>query len=128
MYASVEELEARFRPMDTQERVKAAALLCDASLMLDAECARAEASPDAGLLKVVCIDMVKRTMQAGGLPSASNLQQAAGPFSMGVTFANPTGDMYLTKANKRLLGLSAQCIGTIRPEIHTVDGGAIDGW
>jgi hypothetical protein len=118
-YATVDDLEKRWRTLTPSEQDKAAVLLDDATAMLDAECKKARAHPHEGLLKIVCVDMVKRAMSSpvDDIP-ATNVQQTAGPYSASLTFANPMGDMYLTKANRKLLGLLRQRIGTIYPAIR----------
>jgi len=46
---------------------------------------------------------------------ASQMSMTAGPYTQQFTYANPSGDMYLTKIEKRLLGITSSYIGTIRP-------------
>jgi hypothetical protein len=118
VYATVAELEERWRPLSTSEKAKATVLLDDASAILDAECDKAQVSPNLGLLKIVCVDMVKRAMSStvDDAP-VTNMQQTAGPYSASLTFANPMGDMYLTRTNRKLLGFSRQRIGSIAPHI-----------
>jgi hypothetical protein len=119
-YATVDDLMKRWRSLTEDEQDKAAVLLDDATAMIAAECKKARAHPPEGLLKIVCVDMAKRAMSSpvDDIP-ASNVQQTAGPYSASVTFANPMGDMYLTKANRKLLGFSRQRIGTIPPAIRS---------
>lgn len=60
---------------------------------------------DADLVKDIVCEMVKSASasMAEGVGVAS-VQQAAGPYSKTTTFANPVGDLYLTKKQRRLLG------------------------
>lgn len=126
-FATTEDLEARWRPLSTAEKATAAVLLGDASAMIRAECpdidARLVAVPpatvpelDPTVPRMVVCAVVKRAMLASaasdGAPVTA-VQQTAGPFSQSLTMANPTGDLYLTRAEKRVLGCGAQTATTI---------------
>ena len=120
-YAGVSELEARWRSLDETEQARAAVLLEDASAMLDALTDGPhdpEAEPDyCKLLAIVACNMVQRSMGADA--DAFGLSQqtmTAGPYSQSWSFSNPSGDFYLTKAEKSMLGLGGG-IGHIRPMI-----------
>jgi hypothetical protein len=41
------------------------------------------------------------------------VQETTGPFSRSFNYSNPTGDLYLTKAERRLLGGGVQRAGSI---------------
>lgn len=126
-FATTEELAARWRPLSTSEKATAAVLLGDASAMIRAECpgidARLVPVPpatepelDPAIPRMVVCAVVKRAMLASaasdGAPVTA-VQQTAGPFSQSLTMANPTGDLYLTKAEKRMLGCGAQTAFTV---------------
>lgn len=110
-YAGVDDLAARWRPLtDPDEIERAEILLEDASVQIRAEVpdlkARIE-SGDADLLsaaiRVECA-MVKRAMTAGddGF-GVTSTQETQGPFSRTFQYSNPMGDLYMTKAERRLL-------------------------
>ena len=67
-------------------------------------------------LKDVCIDMVHRAdsspMVGMGVESYS---QGANGFSENIGFANPMGDLYLTKQEMMRLGIGAQQVGYYVP-------------
>lgn len=113
MYASVADLEARWRPLDPGEKARAEVLLRDASVRVraafptvDERVGAQTLDPDIPLI-VVC-EMVKRAMLAPvDQAPMTQIQQTAGPFSQGGTFTNPTGDLYMTKGERRLLGAGA---------------------
>jgi hypothetical protein len=109
-YATVDQLQARWRPLTTEETSKAGVLLEDASVQIRFEIpdlkGRIEAG-DADLLsaaiRVECA-MVKRAMASGDdVAGVTSTQETQGPFSQTFQFANPSGDLYLTKAERRLL-------------------------
>lgn len=63
---------------------------------------------------VVCA-MVARTVPAAGMEGVQAVQQSAGPYAQSQTMANPNGDLYLTRAERRLLGASLQRAGSVDP-------------
>ena len=109
-FADVTDLEARWRVLAPDEVERAAVLLADASAMVRALVPTVDDRIEAGLLdpvivtRVVCA-VVKRQMLAGdeleGVASETNV---AGPFTVQLGYANPTGDAYMTKAELTLLG------------------------
>lgn len=117
-FAQVSDIEARWRDLSTAEETRAGTLIDDASAILtqlvDVD---ATDTQQAQLLKQVCCSMVIRAMSATeadtfGVSSAS---MTAGPYTQQMTYSNPSGDMYLTKLEKRLLGITHGYIGSIRP-------------
>ncbi len=115
-YADVSDLEVRWRTLDESEQERAAVLLDDASAMLDALITVDET--DESLmkrLKIVVCNMVERAMSTGGdLYGVTQQSMTAVGFSQQFSYANPTGDLYITKAEKRMLKISGK-IGMARP-------------
>lgn len=111
-YATVEDLEARWRTLDSDERAVAEALLADAAAYIDAW--GTPSSAQAAL--VVSCNMVKRSMAAAGTDAfgVGQASMTAGSYQQQWTYANPSGDMYITKAEKKLLGFGGT-IGFARP-------------
>ena len=105
-FASSADLKARW-PELSDEQV-AGTLLSDASQLIRDTC------PGWA--------MVKRALISGtdnaGLSSA---QETAGPYSQTMTYANPTGDLYLTRAEKQRLGQGRQRAFAISMETGTVE-------
>jgi len=110
-YATVDDVVLRWRPLSDAEVDQASALLDDAAVMIRSVCPDVEARIADGLLdvevlKLVSVRMVKRAMTApAGFEGVSQFNQTAGPFAQATQFANPTGDMWLTKVDRRLLGV-----------------------
>lgn len=123
-FASTEDLVKRWRPLSSTETETAAVLLEDASVEVRLLLKRAgvpEVEVDADAARIVVCGMVKRSMIAGdNSPGVTTSQETTGPFSRSFTYANPTGDLYLTKREKLLLGLGAQSAFTI--PMGSVDG------
>ena len=110
-YADVSDLEVRWRTLTDDEQERAEALLDDASAMLDAYITVDETDEQQmKLLKIVVCNIVERAMSTaaddGDLFGVTQQSITAGPYAQTFSYANPTGDLYITKAEKRLLGIS----------------------
>lgn len=106
-FASVDDLAARWHSLTDTERTTATTLLADASDVIRTTVPTwAAASPDT-LRRVTCA-MVKRAMIAADNVGVSKASETVGPFANSWTFSNPGGDLYLTKMEKRSLGVSGQ--------------------
>lgn len=123
-YATIEDLESRWRTLDADEKRRAEVKIADASALIASEFANAGIDmpvinelTEANLKAVTC-EMVKRSMASpiDQAPVSAN-SVTAGPFSESFTFANPSGDMYMTSGEKRRLGLKRQRVGSIAPNI-----------
>lgn len=119
MYATTSDLEARWRPLTPAERDTADTLLGDAEAQLRSELPDldARAAADAGVARnvtrVVCA-MVRRAMAVDeDAAGVATVQESAGPFSRSFNYSNPMGDLYLTKAERRLLGTGRLVAGSI---------------
>lgn len=119
-YAAVADIEARWRTLSADEQARAAVLLDDAAAILDAlVTVDPTDEKQAELLKQVSCSMVIRSMSATESDAfgVSQTSMTAGPYSQSWSYSNPSGDMYLTKLEKRLLGITSSYIGTIAPKI-----------
>lgn len=103
-FAEVSDLEARWRPLTGEESASADALLLDASQMIVDEAGDVAGIAAATLRRIVCA-MVKRAMVVPDGIGVDSTQFGAGPFQESVKYANPMGDLYLTKAERRALGI-----------------------
>lgn len=121
-FATVTDLEARWRTLSDAEKTTAGVLLADASNLIVAECPSANVVSDADeqtsraatLKRIVCA-MVKRAMLAPvDQPPMTQVSMSAGPFSQNGTIANPTGDLYLTKSERRSLPCGGQRAFTVQ--------------
>ena len=125
-FALVSDIEARWRDLTTAEESRAAVLIDDASAMLSG---LVDVDPDddeqEALLRAVCCSMVIRSMAATGsdMFGVSQASMTAGPYSQSMSYSNPAGDMYLTKTEKRLLGITSGYIRALEPAIAGCYGG-----
>lgn len=128
VYATVSDLESRWRTLTAPEKTRAGVLLEDAAVRLDVACPPTDPPTEAELSVrlIVSCEMVKRAMATpGGLEGigVSSVQAGAGPFQQTHQFTNPTGDLYLTKGDRALLGCGAQVAFTV----PMADWGAVGG-
>ena len=117
-FAEVSDIESRWRELSTSEESRASVLIDDASAMLAALVDVDENDEEQEqLLNIVCCNMVIRAMSASEYDAfgASQMSMTAGPYTQQWTYSNPSGDMFITKMEKRLLGISTSYIGSIRP-------------
>lgn len=128
-YATVSDIEARWRELTADEESKAGVLLDDAAAILDTLGVFDSSDPNvAANLRIVSCNMVIRAMSAAQADTFGMSQgsMTAGPYTQSWTFANPSGDMYLTKMEKRLLGITSGYIGSIRPKVGIIGCGCHD--
>lgn len=114
VFAEVSDVEARWRTLSTAEQSRADVLLEDASAILDRLVkVDVDDGRQASLLKTTCCNMVIRAMSATESDSygATQMSMTAGPYSQSWTYGNPTGDLYLTRLEKKLLGIGVGRIG-----------------
>ena len=113
-YATYDEVVERYPSAQDYGRARIEALLSDASAIITSEfrAAGVEFSETDEVLvanaRAVCCAMVMRAAPAygDGAEQVKSAMTMAGPFSTNVTFANPTGDLYLTAAERKRLGTS----------------------
>ena len=104
-YATIEQVEAGFRELDADEREVCTALLEEAAVMIDA------AAPDAGeeVKRVVSCRMVRRVIGSADAALApigtTQGTVSAGGYSQTWTVGGTTGELYLGKAEKTMLGI-----------------------
>lgn len=124
-FATVADLEARWRDLSDAEEAQASVLLDDAAAYLQA---LVEVDSDdevqAANLKMVSCNMVKRAMSSSASDAfgVTNATATMGPFSQQVAYANPSGDMYVSKSERAILGIGTATIGSIRAhtDVRTV--------
>lgn len=117
-FATATQLADRWRPLTEAETPRAEALLLDASQMILDEDTRGVlddlTAPTQTLISITC-SMVIRAMASGidAGPPVSQYGYGSGPINEQRTYANPTGDLYLTKSERRRLGFSRQRAGGV---------------
>ena len=119
--ATVEDYEARYGKVDDEERVTA--LLQDATNIIASQPGFCDKNRDDtwwGVLETVACAMVHRSMMAGSYAGLSSVSQGAGGYTASVGVYNPGGDLYLTRNEKKALGIGGARIGSVAP--------AINGW
>lgn len=134
-FATVSDLEKRWRVLADDEKSRAESLIEDASVMIASAMRSSGIQYDdadelliASLNSVTCA-VVRRAMATPvDIPALTQYSQSAIGISESMSYANPSGDLYLTKQEKKLLGISGGVVGLIRPAIHDGAGELLDGW
>lgn len=123
-YATLEDLQSRWRLLSADEQQRATTLLSDAAVKVALACKQSGVAIDAAdklqseALKSINCEMVKRAMMSPiDMPPMSSFAQTAGSYSESQTYVNPTGDLYMTLGEKKMLGIGAQKMGSIPPLI-----------
>lgn len=121
-YATVSDLRERWPDMPEESDELAGALLEDASAMLDAMEPFGGEPEDgwgesqlAGLRAVSC-EMVRAAMAADGdACGGTQFTVTAGPYSQTTTYQGAAGSLFVTKAQKRRLGIDQPDVGWASP-------------
>lgn len=111
-YATVSDVAAGYRTLGTDETAKAGRLIEEAAVIIDAYAKNAEP----GAKQVVTCNMVRRALAAGeGIPlGATQGTVSAGGYSQSWTASSGTGELYIGKLDKKLLGVGNR-IGIASP-------------
>lgn len=119
-FATVAQYEARYGDADDPDAL--AETLMDATRAIAAELDKASvgyASPGEGFadrLMQACRSAAYRAMGQGDIPlGATQFSEGADGYTQSVSFRNPYGEVYLSKAERRLLGLDGAKIGFASP-------------
>lgn len=116
-FATLDDLRARLPLEDdhviTDERVRV--LLQDATDLIIYRCPGWKNAPKTVLAAVTCrvVSRAIRRRPAGVAGDATQLTQTTGPFSLSTSWANPSGDLFLTKQDRDdVNGVSASFFGS----------------
>lgn len=112
-FATTDDIEARWHtPLTQEERRRACAALDDTTALITDECTRAgidiASIPTATLRAITCAAVIRKLTTDDDHLGVTNSQQTAGGFSESFTYSNPMGDLYLTSAERKRLGLRRQ--------------------
>lgn len=119
LFADVSDIEVRWRTLTSDERDRATALIEDASAMIATLAKDIDVADEnqLHLINTVVCNMVIRSISATESDSygVDSMSMTAGVYSQSWNYNNPTGDLYLTKLEKRLLGITTSYIDSIQP-------------
>ncbi len=106
-YATTQDVEAGFRPLDVGEKILCDALLDEAGIVIDAY----NADADEERKRLVSCRMVRRQLDASGqdgsvvpLGASQGSASALGYSQTWTVSGGSVGELYLSKLEKRLLG------------------------
>lgn len=120
-FATSDDIAARWRPLSESEQEKAEVLLEDAATYLSEYVVVDEDDEQqASILKMVSCSMVIRAMLASenNVFGVTEQSISADIYSQTMRYQNPSGDLYLTASEKRLLGITSSYLTSIRPVIE----------
>ena len=115
-FATVEDYEARYGEAEDPDRISV--LLGDASAFTESQpgfVLNPDSEVQALALTIVTCSLVHRSQSAGAWAGLSNVSQGGDGYTASATVYNPSGDFYLTKQEKRLLGVGTGRIGMTDP-------------
>jgi hypothetical protein len=120
-YATSSDVSNRYGDIAEADAQRVETLLDDASAIirsLGGKASSALSDDEAAVYRSICCAMVHRVMisPAWAALGVTQHSQTAGAFSESYSFGNPNGDLYLTKSEKKTLGLAKSRIGTIAPD------------
>lgn len=116
--ATVGDLRAAGVDVGPADEGRALHLLEMAAALVRAEAG--EPDPEAG--RIVCVSAVRRALGAAA-DGVTQQSQTTGPFTASVTYANPSGDLYLTRAERRVLGCGRARVASV----SVTGGGPVGG-
>ena len=115
-FAAVDDYEARYGDVEDQEQVEV--MLADASAFIASmpgfRYREGDELQAANLVRITCA-VVYRSLSAGDLAGLQSYSQTAVDYSASVTPYNPSGDYYLTSAEKAVLGIGRCRVGQTWP-------------
>ena len=113
-FATVDDLAAIYPGYSPENAPMAKRLLALVSSAIASMCDAP--SIDAGVLTLVTCQCVGRMMQAGASGGLGVSQESwtASPYGGSTSYANPSGDIYLTKFEKGLLGVDDGWAGYVQ--------------
>lgn len=117
-FATVDDYEARYGEAEDPDRISV--LLGDASVFIESQpgfVLNPDSEVQALALTIVTCSIVHRSQSAGAWAGLSNVSQGGDGYTASATVYNPSGDFYLTKQEKRLLGVGTGRIGSVAPVI-----------
>ena len=115
-FATAEDYETRYGEVEDEARVSA--LLQDATNVIASQPGfelRGGDDTFVGVLETVTCAMVHRSLMSGAYAGLSNVSQGAGGYTASVAVYNPGGDLYLTRNERRALGIGGGRIGQTDP-------------
>ena len=115
-FATIEDYEARYGEAEDPDRISV--LLGDASAFIESQpgfVLNPDSEVQALALTIVTCSLVHRSLSAGAWAGLSNVSQGGDGYTASATVYNPSGDFYLTKQEKRLLGVGTGRIGMTDP-------------
>lgn len=107
-FATVIDLESRWKLLNDQEHKQAAVLLADATDKIRSDYPQYYGKVSLRTLTRIVCQMVKRAMLNSESSGITQSSQTVGSFTEGYTYSNPDGDLYITAAERKSLRVGVQ--------------------
>ena len=123
-FATVEDVSSGWRTLDDHESQTAKKLIERASAfilaLMNNHGVEMDVADDLQMIniKTVVCNLVRRSIGSSDVDGIASLSQGIGATNASVSFANPDGSFFLTKAEKQALGLTGTRIGNIRAKTY----------
>lgn len=113
-YATVAQLKERWPDMPDIDEKYIKVLLADASTLLRTQIPAGQTADEDVRTMITC-QMVRRALATSTVPEGvTSVSQTVGPFATQMGFSgNSSNTLYLTRAEKRLLGIGVQRAGNV---------------
>nr|DAY94750.1 MAG TPA: hypothetical protein [Caudoviricetes sp.] len=106
-FATITDFEKRWVGLSERDALRVEALLEDASDLIRSTCPDWRDVPVSTLKRITC-QVARRALislsEASGV-GVSSMSTTDGPFTQQISYANPQGDLYLTRSEKKSLGV-----------------------
>lgn len=119
--ATVDDVAARWHggAMTGAQRARAAALIDDASALVLASpgfsLREGDGEQEANCRAVVCACVMRAMSAPEGMFGVTQASETAGPYTQSASYANATGDLYLTRAERMRLGIGRARLAFLCP-------------
>jgi len=118
VFAKPEDLKVIWSGYSDLDESRAKALLSLVSSVIRSQADTDTLEPD--ILRLVTCRVVARMLQSDGQPGVTQESWGASPYSGSISYANPSGDIYLTSYEKQLLGIGESYAQFVNQEVPNV--------
>lgn len=112
-FATIYQLKERWPDLPPADEELAKTMLADASTIIQASLP-ADHTVSSQMLTLVVCQMVRRALATSSVPEGvTSVSQTVGPFNTQMGFSSSSNNLYLTRAEKKLLGIGQQRASTV---------------
>lgn len=125
-FATINDLQDRWKLLEPDQITKASVRIFDASAMITRMLSKSgvkitKDEVQVANLRYVTCAVVQRSLASENAVPYTQMTESVGDYSNSYTLPGANGDMYLTSAEKKMLGIGGFSTGSIRPRIGVLD-------